>query len=147
VIGRLYLSPEPFRGERFAGLERVAHLVTLSSPNTHQRAGPMRRWVDRRYPGAYFAPAVRYTSVAGKWREGRRRGEAAERAAFAVYKRLGGTGAAWGDGLVPVDAALLRGSREVVLDGVGHAPGRGRPWYGSPDAVRTWWAKADDEET
>ena len=105
VIGRLYLSPEPFRGERFAGLERVAHLVTLGSPNTNQRVGPMRRWVDRRYPGAYFAPAVRYTSVAGKWREGRRRGEAAERAAFAVYKRLGGNGATWGDGLVPVEVA------------------------------------------
>jgi len=147
VIGRLYLSPEPFRGERFAGLERVAHLVTLGSPNTNQRAGPMRRWVDRRYPGAYFAPAVRYTSVAGKWREGRRRGEAAERAAFALYKRLSGNGATWGDGLVPVDVALLPGSRTVVLDGVGHAPGRGRPWYGSPDAVRSWWMQAEANET
>jgi pimeloyl-ACP methyl ester carboxylesterase len=142
VIGRLYLSPEPFRGTTFAGLERVAHLVTLGSPNTNQRVGPMRRWVDRRYPGAYFGPAVRYTSVAGKWREGRQHGDAGQRAAFAVYRRLSGKGATWGDGLVPVEVALLPGSRMIVLDGVGHAPGPGRPWYGTPDVVRQWWMQA-----
>jgi len=146
VIGRLYLSPEPLRGEAFAGLERVAHLVTLGSPNTNQRVGPMRRWVDQRYPGAYFAPAVRYTSVAGKWREGRRRGNAGQRAAFTVYRRLSGAGETWGDGLVPLNAALLPGSRTVVLDGVSHAPGRDRPWYGTAEVVRRWWMRAAAEE-
>lgn len=147
VIGRLYLSPDPFRGEAFAGLERVAHLITLGSPNTNQRAGPMRRWVDRRYPGACFSPQVRYTSVAGRWREGRAQGSAAQRAAYAVYRRLGGEGARWGDGLVPVDIALLPGARPVILDGVAHAPGRARPWYGSADVVRRWFVLATAEDT
>ena len=142
VIGRLYLSPDPFHGETFAGLERVAHLVTLGSPNTNQRVGPLRRWVDSRYPGAWFSPAVQYTSVAGKWREGRRRGTAGERTAFALYRRLCGNGATWGDGLVPLCGALLPGSRTVVIDGVGHAPGRKRPWYGTDEIVRRWWGVA-----
>jgi pimeloyl-ACP methyl ester carboxylesterase len=145
VIGRLYLSPEPFRGTSFSGLERVAHLITLGSPNTNQLVGPMRRWVDRRYPGAYFAPAVRYTSVAGKRREGRERGTAAERAAYAAYRKLCGTGATWGDGLVPVDVALLPGATPVVLDGVGHGPILSNPWYGSTDIVHLWWVAASEE--
>jgi pimeloyl-ACP methyl ester carboxylesterase len=147
VVGRLYLSPEPFRGERFCGLERVAHLITLGSPNTNQRVGRTRRWVDARYPGACFSPAVRYTSVAGRRLEGRRHGTAGQRAAYSVYRKLSGDGAAWGDGLVPVDVALLPGAGAVVLDGVGHGPVLNRPWYGSTDTVRTWWVKADAEET
>ena len=142
VIGRLYLSPEPFLGRAFAGLERVAHLITLGSPNTNQRVGPMRRWVDARYPGACFAPQVRYTSVAGRRHQGNRRGRAAQRAAYGAYRKLGGEGATWGDGFVPIDVALLPGSGTVVLDDVGHGPVLSRPWYGSPDIVRRWWAVA-----
>jgi pimeloyl-ACP methyl ester carboxylesterase len=145
VMERLYLSPEPFRGQVFAGLDHVAHLITLGSPNSNQRVGRMRRWVDRRYPGAYFSPQVRYTSVAGRWREGQARGTCSERAARAVYRRLGGNGDTWGDGFVPVDVALLPGSRFVVIDRVGHAPGRARPWYGSAEVVRTWWSMATSE--
>jgi pimeloyl-ACP methyl ester carboxylesterase len=142
VVARLYLSPEPFRGRRFAGLERVAHLVTLGSPNTNQFVGPMRRWVDGQYPGAFFAPAVRYTSVAGRRREGRPHGTAAERAAYALYRKLGGDGATWGDGLVPLSVALLPGARAIVLDGVGHGSVLGRPWYGHGEIVRRWWMMA-----
>ena len=142
VIGRLYLSPEPFLGHAFSGLERVAHLITLGSPNTNQRVGPMRRWVDARYPGACFAPQVRYTSVAGRRHQGCRRGTAAQRAAYAAYRKLGGEGATWGDGLVPIDVALLPGAGTVVLDDVGHGPVLSRPWYGTPEIVRRWWTMA-----
>jgi pimeloyl-ACP methyl ester carboxylesterase len=142
VIARLYLSPEPFRGRKFAGLERVAHLVTLGSPNTNQVIGRMRRWVDGQYPGAFFAPTVGYASVAGRLREGRLRGTAAERAAYSLYRKLGGDGATWGDGLVPVSVALLPGARTVVLDGVGHGPVLARRWYGTGEVVRAWWTEA-----
>jgi len=145
VVGRLYLSPEPFRGETYAGLERVAHLITLGSPNTNQRVGPMRRWVDDRYPGACFSPAVRYTSVAGRRLEGRRHGTPAQRAAYSVYRKLSGDGAAWGDGLVPTGVALLPGAGAVMLDGVGHGPVLSRPWYGTAEIVRRWWAAAAGE--
>jgi pimeloyl-ACP methyl ester carboxylesterase len=145
VVGRLYLSPEPFRGDTYAGLERVAQLITLGSPNTNQRIGPMRRWVDARYPGACFSPAVRYTSVAGRRLEGRRHGTPAQRAAHSAYRTLSGYGAVWGDGLVPVSVALLPGAGAVVLDDVGHGPVLSRPWYGTAEIVRRWWAAAAGE--
>lgn len=139
VLGRLYLSPEPFEGDVFAGRDRVSRLLTLGSPNTNQRIGPIRRWVDQQYPGACFAPDVSYTSVAGKLVEGRARGGVGQRLAYHAYRQLCGEGAVWGDGLVPVTCALLAGADAVVLDGVGHAPVLARRWFGSPDVVRQWW--------
>lgn len=139
VMARLYLAPEAFHGRVFGGRERVNRLVTLGSPHTNQRIGPVRRWVDEHYPGAYFAPAVTYTCVAGRLIQGDRHGGWRERLAFRLYESLSGSGREWGDGLVPLPCALLPGSEQVVLDGVGHAPVRGGPWYGSANVVRRWW--------
>jgi hypothetical protein len=141
VVGRLYLSPEPFRGEAFAGLERVSRLVTLGSPHRGGAFSPMRRFVDRRYPGAFFAPRVAYVTVAGAALKGAPRGRVAERLAARAYARLGSAGEEWGDGLVPVPCALLEGARHVVLPGVSHAPPWHGPWYGSPSAAREWWPR------
>jgi pimeloyl-ACP methyl ester carboxylesterase len=141
VLGRLYLSPEPFEGERFAGLELVDHLVTLGSPHHNVRGATLRRFVDSTYPGSFFSPAVRYTSVAGRAVEGRVDGGLGPRTAYYLYAYLRGNGACWGDGLVPVDAALLEGARRLVLDGVFHAPGWRRPWYGTPEVVTRWWSR------
>jgi pimeloyl-ACP methyl ester carboxylesterase len=140
VVSRLYLSPEPFRGESFGGLDRVSRLVSLGSPHAGIAASPMRRFVHERYPGAFFAPRVTYVSVAGQAVLGNRGGSAAERFAARVYTRLGGDAGAWGDGLVPVSCALLEGAAHVVLEGVGHAPPWPGPWYGTPRVVREWWA-------
>ena len=73
VVSRLYLSPEPFRGESFGGLDRVSRLVSLGSPHAGIAASPMRRFVHERYPGAFFAPRVAYVSVAGRAVRGDRR--------------------------------------------------------------------------
>jgi pimeloyl-ACP methyl ester carboxylesterase len=139
VVGRLYLSPEPFLGVAYCGLEHVDHLITLGSPHYSRRGTNMRQWVDEAYPGAYFAPQVGYTSVAGKAIRGKGYGSLPERCAYLFYKRLGGDGNAWGDGLVPVGSALLRGSRQIVLDGVSHFAGFGGPWYGAEEVIPSWW--------
>ncbi|HIE37653.1 MAG TPA: hypothetical protein EYH30_00465 [Anaerolineales bacterium] len=139
VMGRLYLSPRPFLGPAFYGLEYVDLLVTLGSPHYNWRGGRMRRWVEEQYPGAYFAPQVRYVSVAGKLLRGDRAGSLRERLAYRFYERLCGDGRAWGDGSVPVPSALLHGSRQVVLEGVGHFAGFGGPWYGTEGVVPRWW--------
>jgi pimeloyl-ACP methyl ester carboxylesterase len=141
VMGRLYLSPDPFRGESFGGLERVSRLVTLGSPHHGHAFSAMRRHVDGRYPGAYFAPHVSYVTVAGSVVRGRPGGSVAERFAARAYARLDSPGDAWGDGLVPVDCALLEGAVHVVLEGVGHAPPWWRPWYGTPAIVSGWWPR------
>ncbi|NJD11399.1 MAG: alpha/beta hydrolase [Gemmatimonadetes bacterium] len=140
VVGRLYLSPESFRGRAYRGLEKVERLITLGSPHLTVRGAPVRRRVDRTYPGAFFAPTVAYVAVGGRCIRGDARGSARERTAHFLYRHLCGDGAQWGDGLVPLASAPLEGARNLELDGVAHAPLGGARWYGSPDVVRQWFA-------
>jgi pimeloyl-ACP methyl ester carboxylesterase len=139
VVGRLYLSPEPFRGRVFAGIDLVSRVVTLGSPHRGGAFSPMRRFVDERYPGAFFSPRVEYASVAGASVKGDPRGSLSERLAARTYARLGAASDEWGDGLVPVPCALLDGAVHVVLPGVSHAPPWPGPWYGAPAVAREWW--------
>lgn len=138
VIGRLYLSDQPFLESTYAGLERVTTLITLGSPHRNPERARLRREVERRLPGAFFAPRVRYVAVAGRAISGEPGGKSSERRAGWCYRHLIGHGEVWGDGLVPVEAALLEGADEVVLVGVHHAPVFGTPWYGSPEIVEQW---------
>ena len=143
VLGRLYLSPEPFLGQVFGGLEWVDRLITLGSPHHNERrwlhGGMMARWVESRVPGAYFTPRVQYCSVAGKLIRGDSQGSLRERQAHSFYEQIGGDGDAWGDGLVPVTSALLAGSHQITLEGVGHFAGFSGPWYGTEETVAAWW--------
>ncbi|MGD1993992.1 MAG: esterase [Anaerolineae bacterium] len=143
VISRLYLGPASFHGPGYHGLERIDHLVTLGSPHYNQRRGHLRQRVEALYPGAFFAPQVRYTSVAGLAVRGDPRGSLRKRLAFRFYERLSGDGAQPGDGLVPISSALLEGSKEVMLEGISHFTGFGGPWYGEPDVVERWWRAAN----
>ena len=143
VLGRLYLSPEPFLGQVFRGLDYVGRLITLGSPHYNQRrwihGGMMARWVNDRAPGASFAPQVQYCSVAGKLVRGKRQGSLRERHAHRFYEQIEGEGSVWGDGLVPVASALLSGSQQVILEGVSHFSGFGGPWYGAEETIPSWW--------
>jgi len=107
----------------------------------------MRQRVDRRLPGARFATdpaaAVRYLSVAGAIQLDPAAGQAsatARRLAPTAYRNSTGNASDRGDGLVPVDSALLQGSDPLVLEGVAHGGAFGPRWYGSPEVVAQWWA-------
>jgi len=140
MLGRLYLAPKPFRRHVYDGKRFVRALITLGSPHQARRGSPMRRRVQSLYPGACFAPEVKYLSVAGKAVRGDRGGSARERASYSGYKALCGDGGLWGDGTVPVALALLEGSHPLVLEGVYHyCLGGARRWYGSADVVAAWW--------
>jgi pimeloyl-ACP methyl ester carboxylesterase len=143
LLARLYLAPEPFVGRAYRGLDHVDQLVTLGSPHYNQQrwlhGGLMSRWIERRYPGACYGDQVRYTCVAGRLMRGDCRGSLHERNAYRFYSRIAGDGSAWGDGLIPVQSALLDGARQIVLEGVSHFTGFGGPWYGSKDVVSRWW--------
>jgi len=143
ILARLYLSPEPFMGKRFAGLESVNQLITLGSPHINHaglnRGGHMSRWIEEKIPGSAFAPQICYKSVAGRYIQGRPKGSLHERFAFSIYKDICRDGEVWGDGIVPVTSALLPGSQQVTLNGVSHYSLIGDPWYGSKQVLPLWW--------
>jgi pimeloyl-ACP methyl ester carboxylesterase len=139
VMARLYLGEEPFEGERFEGRRWVDTLYTLGSPHYNRRGARLRKLVEARYPGAYFAPEVRYVAVMGRAIEGRRHGTAAEQRAAATYAQITEIGEGWGDGLVPEASGLLKGAEHITLPGVYHYGLRGERWYGAPDVVAAWW--------
>lgn len=143
VISRLYLNPEPLRGRTFNGLERVEHLISLGSPHYNlgnwQRGGPLSRWVEEHSPGAFFSPAIRYTSVAGRWIKGERSGNRQAAWVYDRYAEIGGEGDDWGDGIIPLRSALLAGSKQITLQGVCHYSPTGTPWYGTGEVIPLWW--------
>lgn len=139
VMARLYLGAKPFNGHIFNGLQWVDTLVTLGSPHYNYRGGRLRNRVNAMYPDAFFAPQVKYISVAGKSLQGKREGASAERRLYGVYKRLCGDGSTWGDGFVPIESALLKGSEQIVLEGAHHFGLKGNSWYGTPSLVDEWW--------
>jgi len=111
VLSRLYLSPRPFGGHAYCGLDYVERLITLGSPH-YNRGGLTRSGTPR-----------------ARW-------------AYETYEQIGGDGNAWGDGLIPVQAALLSGAQPIVLEGVSHFTGFGVPWYGSREVIPLWWRQA-----
>jgi pimeloyl-ACP methyl ester carboxylesterase len=150
VLARLYLSPRPFYGDAFRGYQRVSHLITLGSPHHNRggltRGGHMSQWIEQNYPGAAFSPLVAYTAVAGKSLRGDRHGAPRERMAYRTYRSISGHGDEWGDGVVPVSAALLRGARYITLDGVAHFSVFGDQWYGSETIVPLWWQMSQEQD-
>ncbi|MFZ9972974.1 MAG: esterase/lipase family protein [Vulcanococcus sp.] len=138
VMLRLFLAGDPFEGRTYNGTRWADRLYTLGSPHTAIRATPLRAMVDRRYPGASFADQVRYVSVAGALAAGD--GSAlSERMGPRSYQAIAGRNDLEGDGLVPVQSALLEGAEPITLPGVAHGGAFGSRWYGSSDVVEQWW--------
>jgi pimeloyl-ACP methyl ester carboxylesterase len=135
---RVYIGGEPpYGGRRYSGHRRVERLITLGTPHAaahKERLAPISR-VNELFPGALHAEAgLRYLSVAGDAVDG-----ASSRKARKRYERFVEDGRVAGDGVVPVEAALLPGSESQTLDGVYHN-GRLGPWYGSDrETVERWW--------
>jgi len=138
VMLRLFLGDQPFAGRRYNGVALADRLFCLGSPHTALRATALRQLVDRRYPGACFADAVAYVSVAGDLalEDG---SATARRLAPGSYRAISGSEAVAGDGLVPVGSACLQGSQQLVLPGVAHGGAFGPRWYGTPEVVAQWW--------
>lgn len=150
VLSRIYMGDQPYGPRRllYKGHERVLSLVTLGTPHTCKRPGRQGgqnqiAFVQSYYPGAYW-PSIHYISVMGKGLFGAANGSPPERGAWQSYMMLDGDGAQWGDGVVPLDAGLLEGSRQVIIPGLRHDPRPDRPWYGtSLPVVRSWWEQVE----
>ena len=135
---RVYIGGDPpYGGRRYSGHRRVERLITLGTPHTvrdTKRLSPITR-VNDLFPGALHSEVgIRYLSVAGSAIDG-----ATSKKARRRYERFVGDGRIEGDGVVPVEAALLPGSEGLVLGGVHHNRRLGR-WYGSDgETVGQWW--------
>ncbi|HET7272086.1 MAG TPA: hypothetical protein VFI90_13495 [Rubrobacter sp.] len=133
---RVYIGGDPpYGGRRNSGHRRVERLITLGTPHAiapKERLAPITL-VNELFPGALH-DGLRYLSVAGSAMDGASSPKARKR-----YERFVEDGRVAGDGVVPVEAALLPGSESLILDGVHHNRRLGR-WYGSDrETVGQWW--------
>ncbi len=150
-LARLLTSPEPFEGRRFAAAARMGAIVTLGTPNHVHPSGELggrlstvaSTFLERVVPGPDFAPTTGYLTVGSRADVARRDGNRAERRQHRFYAGLLGPDAPdviHGDGVVPLECALLRDTPAIVFDDVYHGPGG--IWYGSDRALDDWWLPA-----
>jgi pimeloyl-ACP methyl ester carboxylesterase len=138
VACRVFVGGDPpYGGRRYSGHRRVSHLITLGSPHViadTKSLAPIAQ-VNELFPGALHEPAgLKYISVAGGAADGAISPRVRRR-----YERLIEDGRVAGDGVVPVESALLPGSETIVLDDLYHSHYFGR-WYGSDgETVERWW--------
>jgi pimeloyl-ACP methyl ester carboxylesterase len=138
IACRVYVGGDPpYGGRRYSGHRRVSHLITLGSPHLaayKSSLAPLAK-VNELFPGALHEPAgLRYISVAGGAADGKASSRIRKR-----YERLVEDGRLLGDGVVPVEAALLPGSETLVFDDLYHSEYFGR-WYGSDrETIERWW--------
>lgn len=146
IVGRAYLGDQKVKPYQrsYHGYERVSRLYMVGSPLRATKEAPrpgMRAaaWVDETYPGAYYAPQVKYLNVRSRHIEGKVNGALRQREAYYNYRFISGNGAQWGDGVVPLSLSELDGAATLELEGVGHSPGWGKWFFGDASVIRAWW--------
>lgn len=138
IACRVYIGGDPpYGGRRYSGHRRVSHLITLGSPHIARNNGILSevQRINELFPGALHEESgLVYRSVAGNAVNG-----AASRKTRKRYGRMVEDGRVAGDGVAPVEAALLPGSEHIILDGVYHNRRVGH-WYGADrQTVERWW--------
>ena len=139
VMLRLYLSDQPFQGRTYGGASRCDRLISLGSPHQAIRATPLRAMVDRSCPGCH-EPGVDYVAIAGELNLNSTTASVfSRRSAKDSYRRISGSVDVSGDGLVPIDSALLCGARYLVQSDTAHGGLFGTTTYFSPARLEAWW--------
>lgn len=155
VLARLAMSPAPYRGRLAAVARGVGALVTLGTPHHvapttegMRMGGAATAFLDEHTPGAFFAPATGYVTVAGSRIRGAPPGDPHRARVFAGRTYAGLLGddgrTADGDGVIPIPAAHLDGATQLTLTGVIHGQAMRAPWYGDNTVIDAWWPAAID---
>jgi pimeloyl-ACP methyl ester carboxylesterase len=137
VASRVYIGGDkPYGGRRFSGHRRVSHLITLGSPHMVKDRWPfsLLAAANKLFPGSLHKESnLRYISVAGAAADGSKHPKFRRK-----YERMVDDGRVRGDGIVPVESALLPGAEHLVFDDVRHDR-EGGLWYGDREVVERWW--------
>lgn len=150
VLARIYLGDQPYGHSRRAyhGTQYVSRLVTLGTPhwtNSSGRRGGQSQiaFANQHYPGTFHS-SVNYASVGSRAIRGNRAGSKLERSASEAYGILSEDSEVLGDGIIPLENALLTGSQQIVMDDLRHDRRDGHHWYGQDvPTIRRWWEQLD----
>ena len=143
MILRLFLSDLLFSSKIYNGKDYANCLITLGSPNQAKRATYLRNFVSTKLPGSFYSTDVYYVSVAGELDlNGPIATKTSLRLSKPSYRALNGNVDVKGDGLVPIDSALLIGSKHIVIKETAHGKAFGKDWYGSKNKVEEWLNKS-----
>jgi pimeloyl-ACP methyl ester carboxylesterase len=156
MSARILTAREPFAGRRLNASGRIGAIVTLGTPHVvsldhdPRRAGTeAAAFANRVVPGPAFAPGTGYLAVGSRRMTGRPHGTLRERRAWRVYRTLvpdpvaaDAAGEITGDGLIPLECALLPGARAITLDDADHGQSIGTDWYGAERFIDAWWPTA-----
>jgi len=131
----------------------IGRLISLGSPMKPVPRGVpgvidqtrgILTYVDKLRTVAELSP-IAVTCVAGTYARGSGTFEGlSSMQSFIVgqgYKQVCGSADVDGDGITPVDFALMDGAKHIVLEGIYHTPlgaGESRRWYGSREVVDRW---------
>ena len=137
-LGRVFIAEEEKLDVEFSTL------LTLGTPNIPPAEGMLDqtrgllRYVERECDISQKVANV--VSVVGNGIVGKPfgKGSVSETVAFFSYQAVCGRGDVDGDGVTPVEAAFIRGSKELVVPNCGHSMLTGTNWYGSIQAVNEW---------
>ena len=153
MVARLLTSPLPFADRPLNGSSRIGAIVTLGTPHLVTDDGAFRNRVgaataafaNETVPGPFHAPRIGYLSIASRIQPARPDGGLRERAAWLAYQGIAPDKEVVelvGDGLVPLERAMLPGAPSLVLDDAGHGHTLGSDWYGSDRFLDRWWPLA-----
>ncbi|ELS34763.1 MULTISPECIES: esterase/lipase family protein [Pseudanabaena] len=136
-LARIYLGDRPYYDKVWDARSKVAKLVCLGTPQRSLEPWSLRNlgFVNDNYPDAFYDD-IEYICVAGKSVRGAK-SSPQKWLAYSSYELTTGQGDAWGDGIIPLEAAYLDGATNIEIDGVYHSARSGK-WYGSQEAIDIW---------
>lgn len=146
-LARVYIDTYDEEGDigRLVSLGSPMKPVPRDVPGVIDQTRGILTYVDEKLRTVKELAPISVTCVAGTYLRGRGTfGGVSSAQAFIVgqgYKQVCGDADADGDGITPVETALMDDAEHIILEGIYHTPlgaGEDRPWYGSPGVVERW---------
>ena len=146
-LARVYIDTYDEDGDigRLVSLGSPMKPVPRDVPGVIDQTRGILTYVDEKLRKVKELAPISVTCVAGTYLRGRGTFDGLSSAqAFVVgqgYKQVCGSADADGDGITPVETALMADAEHIILEGIYHTPlgaGEDRPWYGSPGVVDRW---------